>query len=383
MNIYERIDEIEGYIDKLDKNSVVKLICRDDFDSIIASLILFSLLKKLGFKVHMRITNRLENIFKNSIYINFSGNVEGNLIRTDYVPLSYIAYVLTKKYYNEHCLGIFPLIVSIFEFQDHNGSLPEIYDELIEECNINVKKDFRLLLCNSLKLSCSLKSFFPPYLIGISGDDEGVSNFLKELDISDKRLEEISSNEFEMVKNGILKKYENLSEYIIGNIYLYDGLDLRIIAYDLYSLYKTDFGKFLKVFFNKELEPKGCGEYFLSMLQNCLKWVRNNMNKIIKTESFHYIYTFENLDEDFIKIVLRILRYGKIFEETPFAIFLRKNKSFLIYIILDKYISDERLREELSDILIELDIFYPYIKLRIKEGTILRFLQILNRLLIL
>ncbi len=388
MNIYEKIDEIKYYIDKMDKNTVTWIFCREDFDSTLAALIMFLLLKHLGFKVHIRYVKSLEDIDnsiakRNVILINLGqlGGGEISICRINDYSSTYISYNVFKEYIKDEFYAIYPIIVSLLEFQDNKGELPEHCKELVEESNVKIEKDLRIIRCETFTLSDSLKLFFPPFLKGLSGNESGTKKFLKEIGLEDKRIMDLSNNEMNYLKQRLLDEYGEYSS-IVGEVYYYKGKDLKIIAHNMFSIYKEDLNSFLKSFFHKYLDVRECFSYYTSLLYLCLNWVDKNINKMIRSEKFYYIYTMEKLNKDFIEMVLKILKRGKfIKDKKPLALFIRENNRIKIHMILTKRINKETVEKNFSDIIYDIDYNYPFLHIELRERVMLTFLQKMNAIL--
>ncbi len=328
------------------KQHVVRVISHNDADGLTSAGIICNTIKKAGGRFHVTIVPRLrESTIKklhNTRYKLFifsdmgSGNLEsisklkGDVIIIDHhqlqedidpniqvdnkkivhvnphifdidgtkdVSASGVSYLSVHGFENYELAGL-ALTGAYGDMQFKNG--PQginqlILDEAVEKNTIIVKDELKLSYSNSQPLYKAITYTYNPVINGLSGNMDKAIEFLDKFNIpKDKKLNELSDEEYEILKKELMK----INEDIYGTIYTIPNIRQELCNIEEYSKLLDSCGKNkeynmaisieLGKYNQMEYAEKLLSEYNNTM-QNGIEWIKKEGS--IELDHVQYIYT--------------------------------------------------------------------------------------------
>jgi len=250
------------------------------------------------------------------------------------------------------------IVGAVGDAQEHNGFLGlnnEILNKAVNENKITIKKGLKLFGQKSKPLYKVLQHSTNPFIPGVTGSEENVFEFLKELEIEPKsgksyrKLRDLSNKEKDRLAEGLIRKRkdEKDPEDIYGNMYLIpgekedsptrDAKEMSTLLNACGRLERAELGVGVCLG-NKELTKEAIGlmQSYRQEILKSMSWFidKNKKKKFIYGEGYIIIDACGRIRSTIIGTICSMIAKSRYFDDNVLIIALSNNKDESIKVSL-------------------------------------------------
>ena len=250
-----------------------------------------------------------------------------------------VSYMLARALNSRNKdLSYLAVVGAIGDIQDSNwvmkGSNKLMLDDAVVDGMLEKKKGLRLFGRMNRPLHKALEYSTDPYIPGVTGEESAAVQFLSNLNIDLKRkdgswrtLDDLTNEEMKKLASAIIceriREDEASPEEIFGDVYTLKlngyRIDAREMATTLNACGRMGHASIgilyslgVKFAFNR---IEGILNGYRKLITKYISWLRENEDKIIKTDGAHYILADDQIHENFIGTITSIYEKSIINDE--------------------------------------------------------------------